>query len=260
MTDLDEKLSAYLDGELSEAESAALEAQIAENPDLRAVLDALTQADAMAVMGFDAVLDEPVPLGMAAAIRDAAVMPVANDITPPRRGWQGLAAACALFLVLGIGGGYFVGAERSGDATGVVLAGGWLDDVMGYHGIYAAESRHLVEVPASDSEHLQKWLNNVVGTAVTIPALDDAGLTFQGGRLLAASGKPVGQLMYTDASGNVVALCFIQSGAPQDGFVDNTRNGFDLVSWGGAQTNFVVIGPEGYDGLHAVAQDAALQV
>ena len=257
---MEEKLSAYLDGELSEAESAEIEARIESDAELRALLDKLAQADAMAVIGFDKLLDEPVPAQMAAAIRDAVATPIANDTAPAPRRWQGLAAACALFLALGLGGGYWVGADRATAPGQVQLAGGWLDDVMSYHGIYAAQKRHLVEVPASDAAHLQTWLNATVGTQVTIPQLDAAGLTFQGGRLLAAAGKPVGQLMYTDAAGTVIALCFIGSGAPQEGFVSASQGGFNLVSWGGDAANFVVIGPEGYDGLDALAQDAALQV
>ncbi|KAJ55702.1 hypothetical protein ACMU_13530 [Actibacterium mucosum KCTC 23349] len=263
MSEIEEKLSAYLDGELSDIEAAEIERRLSDDADLRSKLEMLMEADAMANVGFDDMLTDPVPLELAAAIKNAAPVPIANEFRAPKRGVSGLVAASAVFLVLGLGGGYFAGREdilaRDRGPETVQLAG-WLGDVMSYHGIYAAQNRHLVEVPASDADHLQSWLNNVVQTNITIPDLQAQGLTFRGGRLLAAAGKPVGQLMYTDAEGNVVALCFIRSETPHPQMANASVTDFDLVSWGGDESNFVVIGPAGYEGLDAVAAQAALDV
>ncbi len=126
--------------------------------------------------------------------------------------------------------------------------------------MYAEQERHLVEVSAEEAEHIQTWLTNTVGTDVRIPDLTSAGLTFEGGRLLVAAGRPVAQLMFTDASGQVVALCVISSGSPQDGFETRQLNGFEMVSWGSDGANFVVVGDDERPDLQDIAEFAATQV
>lgn len=76
MMDLSEKLSAYLDGELSADAAAEIEALLAQDAATQAEFDALLEADALAQSGFDAVLRDPVPLSLAQSIR-AAPMPLA---------------------------------------------------------------------------------------------------------------------------------------------------------------------------------------
>ena len=50
-----------------------------------------------------------------------------------------------------------------------------------------------------------------MGVAFSIPDLSQFGLTFEGGRLLVAAGKPVAQLMYRLQDGTVIALCLQSS-------------------------------------------------
>lgn len=259
MTVSGEQLSAYLDGELADREARAVEEALAADPALQAELDALMAADAAAGQAFEEMLADPVPVSLAAAIRNApAPQPAANLPAAPRGlpGWATL-AACALFLAIGGAGGYLAGL---GEGTEVAAAPGWLDDIADYHAVYAGQKRHLVEVPAAEADHIATWLTDSVGATVRIPDLADRGLTFEGGRLLVAAGKPVAQLMYTDASGEVVALCAIRTDAPADGFRDTEKNGFRMVSWGGANANFVVVGPDGYPDLQSIAETAAQRV
>lgn len=254
-----QQLSAYLDGELTEAAMREVEDALARDPALQAELDALIAADAAAEEAFGAMLDEPVPLELAAAIRNAPEpRPAANLPAPPRGlpAWAA-AAACAAFLAIGGAGGYLAGA---GQGAEVAALPGWLDDIADYHAVYAGQKRHLVEVPAAEADHIASWLSDTVGATVRIPDLADRGLAFQGGRLLVAAGKPVAQLMYTDAAGEVVALCLIRSANPAEGFRSAEKNGFRMVSWGGDGANFVVVGPEGYPDLEAIAEHASARV
>ena len=142
----------------------------------------------------------------------------------------------------------------------VAAAPGWLADIADYHAVYARQGRHLVEVGADEADHIQTWLTAQVGTDVRIPDLSTDGLTFEGGRLLVAAGKPVAQLMYRDAEGTVIALCLIETSTPRDGFAQQTLNGFDMVSWGAGTANYVVLGPEGRPDLMDLAEQAAAQV
>lgn len=266
MTYDDARLSAYLDGELSEAETRAFEEALAVDADLQAQLEALMAADDLAREALGRELDEPVPPALAAAIEAAPgpeqmteALPrsqAANAPNPPRRVGLALVAAVAGALLIGGAGGFYMARE----AAPVAVAGGWLADIADYHAVYATQVRHLVEVPAEEADHIETWLTATLGAAVTIPDLADQGLTFEGGRLLVAAGRPVAQLIYTDAGGAVVALCQIASGTPQAALAQTTLNGFEMVSWGGVDANFVIVADEGRPDLQAIVSSAAGQV
>lgn len=257
MRQYDEKLSAFLDGELPEAEAREIEAALERDPTLQAELEALMAADAGAKADFDAMLDEPVPFELAAAIRSAPDAVVANTAAPPSgRGWL-TAAVASVALLIGGTGGYFTGVSQG---TEVAAAPGWLVDIADYHSVYAAQKRHLVEVGADEADHIKTWLTASIGADVRIPDLTAQGLTFQGARLLVAAGKPVAQLMYLDADARVVALCLIATDTPRDGFAVQTINAFEMVSWGGDGANYVVVGDQGRSDLEEIAQAAAVDV
>lgn len=67
MTHYHDKLSAFLDGELTEAEMRDIETALATDPALQAELDSLMAADTDARAAFDDMLADPVPFELAAA-------------------------------------------------------------------------------------------------------------------------------------------------------------------------------------------------
>jgi hypothetical protein len=67
----DHTLLAYLDGELDDAQCAAVEAACAEQPALAQRLDQLALSDERVRRSYQAVLEEPVPLSLIAAILSA---------------------------------------------------------------------------------------------------------------------------------------------------------------------------------------------
>jgi anti-sigma factor RsiW len=256
VTRYEEKLSAFLDGELPEAEAREIEVALNSDPALLAELETLMAGDALAHEQFAKMLDEPVPVALAAAIRDAGVAETANvPRAPAARGWL---ATVAVLIALGLGGagGYVAGVSQG---TMVASAPGWLADIADYHRIYTGQTRHLVEVGADEADHIQTWLTSSVGADVRVPDLSGKGLTFRGARLLVAAGKPVAQLMYTDAEMRVIALCLIQADKPRDGFAKVTINAFDMVTWGARNANFVIVGDKGRADLDEIARSAAAQ-
>jgi anti-sigma factor RsiW len=259
--DLATRLSAYRDGQLSEDQARAVTALLAADPAARAEYDALLRTDDAIDKAFAAMLHDPVPMHLARAVERAEMAPpAANSPFAPRWG-TGLAAALALMVIGGAGGSYLT---RSYFPPAQV-ASGWLDQVADYHRVYAAQVRHLVEVPAAEKAHLETWLTDSTGVAFTVPDLAASGLTFQGARLLVAAGKPVAQLMYTDAQGQVVAVCFMAGGdaALGDGrgtFANRSFDSLDMVSWKSRDASYVVIGPRGMPGLTQVAEAAAISL
>lgn len=260
--DLADRLSAYLDGALPAAELAEVEALIAKDAAVAEELDALRQADAAIGSAFAAMLETPVPPALVRALEEApAIATPANLPRGPRWGMRTVAAALAL-LMIGAGMGSVLTRLLIAPVE-VAAAPGWLDQVADYHRVYARQERHLAEVPATDAAHLQTWLADTTGVSFTIPDLSGLGLTLRGGRLLVAAGKPVGQLMYTDAAGEVVALCFVAGGdaAADDGPTAFTTRDFgdiDMVVWKDRAASYVVVGPAGRIDLDVIARDAAV--
>ena len=256
MTDLSLKLSAYLDGELDLSEAEAIEARLSSDPEAQAELDALIEADAAAQEQFEAELSDPVPLTLAQQIK---ATPMVSDkpAAPARPIWGTLAASVLMFVVGGAGGYLLKEQATPPPATG------WLADIADYHAVYASQGRHLVEVGADEAAHIETWLGKTIGATFTIPDLSDFQLAFEGGRLLVANGKPIAQLMYTQADGTVIALCLQRSNGPAPdalAFKERTINGFDFVSWKAGDAAYVVIGPEGQANLKAIANQAAVEI
>lgn len=260
MTIASEKLSAFLDGELGPDEMSEIERALENDAALQAELETLMQADVVFKQHFDDMLGDPVPLDLAKAVEGFEAPVTANIPAAPKPRFWMVSASAVVALVVGLAGGFFLGQESAGNAPQTQIAArGWLDDIASYHRVYAAQDRHLVEVPASEATHIEAWLTSSVGTQVAIPDLSDMGLTFAGGRLLVAADKPVAQLIYTDANGAVVALCSIKTDAPVEGLNARTVGAFDMVSWGAGTANFVLIGDQGRADLPQIAQSLATE-
>lgn len=253
MTDTDEQLSAYLDRALPPDERRAMDLRLAADPGLRQRLEAFRAADRMAAERLSAVLDEPVPFALAQAVaRAAEAAPEAVAPAPRRRRDLGLGAVFG--AAAGIAATLAVLAIRSPPQP----ARPWTDEVASYHRIYAQETTHLVEVGAERADHIRDWLGGRIGRDLPIPDLSAFGLTFRGARLLAAADAPVAQLVYTDATGGVFALCL----TPRPGADDTPPSplhlgDLDAVLWRDSGTAILVIGPAGSIPLAPVAEVVA---
>lgn len=261
MTVSSKKLSAFLDGELPASEMLEIERALEDSPELQAELELLMQADGAFQAHFEVQLNDPVPIALAQAIEDFDAPLPANTPTRPKSAlWlASLGAVAALFL--GAAGGVLLSQGMSQPVVQAQApARSWLDDIADYHAVYAQQKRHLVEVPAKEAAHIETWLTKTIGTPLEIPDLTAQGLTFEGGRLLVAAGKPVGQLIFTDAQGGVVALCLIQTDSPINGVITRQAGAFDMVSWGTNTANFVLVGDKNRKDLPQIAKVLAQDV
>lgn len=270
-----DRISAYLDGALPTGERAELEALIARDPAVAAEVEALRGVDALMARGFQDMLDRPLPLHLARAIEaepqgaepqgagPAAAESGVVAAFPRRMSWLSAVAASLVLVGIGAAGGMLVTRALAPGVEVVTARPGWLDDVAEYHAIYARQERHLVEVPAAETPHLETWLADMTGVPFRAPDLTSMGLTFEGGRLLVAGGKPVAQLMYRDAKGGVVAVCFTAggdaaAGEGRTGFTDRRIGAFDMVTWKSRDAAFVVIGDADRPDLRAIAEAASV--
>lgn len=259
-----ERISAYVDGALSPDAMAEIEALAASDPAVLAEIESLQALDLQLNDAFDQMLELPgadalPPALQPPAPKSAASVPPANLNRAPRWGFGQIAAMLAMLLV-GAGGGWFV-AQQSAPATQVAEARGWMAEVADYHRVYATQVRHLAEVPASEKDHIEAWLGSTTGVPFTTPDLSAAGYTFQGARLLVAAGKPVSQLLYTDAAGQVLAICAIAGGDADaaDVFTPRDFGDVQMVNWKTGSASYVVVGTPDMD-LPLLARQVAQEI
>lgn len=268
---LEVRLSAYLDGQLTHAEIREIDGILARDEKARTLFNRLKLGSDLGRKAFEDMLHEPVPLDLVRSIKqatmdfgheraDAPRPPPEKEMRAPDKGARMAAAGIAL-LIAGAAAGYVIATWQKPVPASlqVATAQDWLDDIADYHRVYARQSRHLVEVPATESEHITQWLTNVVGVDFSIPDLTEKGLSFEGARLLVAGSRPTAQLVYRDASGDVFAVCFQKTDpVPERTELDSrNRNDLALFSWQNGPGAFVVVGPSTNAQLEAIATSVA---
>ncbi|MBP1883518.1 anti-sigma factor family protein [Sinorhizobium mexicanum] len=267
---LEVRLSAYIDGELGDAERAELDALLARDDDAKVMLEKLKAGSAFGNKAFEDFLHDPVPLALVRQIKQGpGINPrserVATANLPARtvRVWpRALAAAMALLLVGGAAGFLAGSAHYVAEPESAASARPWIDEIADYHRIYSRQKDHLVEAPASDGPKIETWLASSVGVGFKTPDLASKGLTFEGARLLVVDGKPVGQLVYRDREGDIYAICFLKGGdKPQaDQFREDIRDNLGLVSWQKDDASLVLVGPSADAALRELAEAVAASI
>lgn len=273
---LNDFLVAYVDGELSATEMGRVDALLTDDPKARQLRDILrSQSETLKGLHHE-IVEQPVPANLISAIRRGASdsggqgLRAANqsssEIRRPaavvsssdaRRGgsrtrlW--LVAASVAFLVVGAAGGFVAGGRY-----GVVPAAqnDWLMQVAQYHGIYAKEKRHLVEVSADETPHIEAWLGKRLGRTLAVPDLSASGAEFKGARLLGINGKPVAQLIYQMPGGEPFALCVMPSGKGDLAPVAVRRADLNMVEWRQDGYAYVVLGWEDESALQGFVAPA----
>jgi anti-sigma factor RsiW len=126
-------------------------------------------------------------------------------------------------------------------------------EVAGNHAIYSRETRHLVEVPAEEIDHLRMWLNDRLHGEFEVPDLAEVGLSFAGGRMLVLGAKPAAQLMYTRERGLPVGICIRETAGAASAASFETRGPLRLASWRKNGYLYVVVGELSDSEIHAIA-------
>lgn len=188
----EDRIQAYVDGQLDEADRQSFEELLQQNNELAARVAAYRQQNDLLRQMFNPVLDEPVP----------------ERLTLPseRKPWFSFSIAASLALVLSGGAlGWLVRGAVVPTAAEIALATLPQSARVAYV-TYAPEVVHPVEVGAKQEAHLVKWLSKRLGADVRAPDLAPLGFNLVGGRLLPADSGPAAQFMYEDSQGNRMTL------------------------------------------------------
>ena len=249
-------LAAYADGELDEAETREVDAWLADHPEGRDILAMHRDTTALLRAAFPesahAAGAERLLSGARLRPRPTSPPPSRPGTGAARHGWA--LAASILVGLLGYGAGAIwpglLVSERSQ----------MLSEIAEYHAVYSRETVHLVEVPASQADHLKTWLGKRVNRPLVIPDLTEAGLTFAGGRMVVLDGAPVAELMYTRAKGLPIAFCVINSHGGAEPVRVDQRGAINLASWRDASHLYVVVGEADPDTIRGLASRAQPQL
>jgi anti-sigma factor RsiW len=193
-------LHAYVDGQLTAAQRAAVETWLAAHPDAAALVAQWTRQNEALGALFPPVQQEPMPVRfnpprIAERVRAGRMQALRN-----------IAATLVVVAVAGSLGWYLRGAFWQEEPLYERL----IDNAVVAHTLYVKEKTHAVEA-AADSPNLMRWLSNRISSPIDAPNLVAQGYTFLGGRLLPgetgeAAHGPAAQLMYENAAAERLTL------------------------------------------------------
>ena len=286
----DDRLVAYLDGELEAAERREIEIWLDADPVAVEKLAAFAESAKLLRLAFDEALHEPLPDRLIAAARGeaAAAAEAGAEIVPferrpaaaprsPRPRWRiWLPAAASLFgLVIGGGGGYlgvgrFLGSAAGGadsDRPALEAAAAdnaWLDNAAGYFKLFvSAGDNVLVDVPATgDTRAALQKISQSLPQAVRLPDLKPWGLNFRGARLVVVEGRPAAQLVYTTDNKAIGPLALIigSSKEPDIPPTFDRRQDVNLLYWRHQGRAYALVGQADIGYLWGIGNDVAWQL
>jgi anti-sigma factor RsiW len=198
------ELHAYVDGRLDPQRRAAVQAQLASDPEADRTVQAWTaQKEALRALHAQ-LLREPPPAPLAQAAQG--LQGRGSRLALWQR-WGGMAAA----VLLAFGGGWagharWSAAAHPGAATAPPTVQAFARQAAVAHAVYAPEVRHPVEVDAGQQQHLVQWLSRRLDRPLKIPNLGPLGYELVGGRLLPGDSGARAQFMYQNAQGERVTL------------------------------------------------------
>ena len=213
-------LSRLLDGELGLFARLRLQRHVSGCEDCAARLEELRamQAAMRTKLPFHRA-----PPGLASRIAAALPREAAPAAFRPRfrlpafslagSGLVGALAGVALTMLV-------IGHEQS-DAT---------QGVIGSH-IRSLQAEHLTDVATSDQHTVKPWLSARLDVSPPVRELKDEGFPLVGGRMDYVDGHPTAAVVYRRAKHVINLFAWASAGKPDEGFHDQTAQGFNIVTW-----------------------------
>lgn len=237
----EDDIQAYVDGRLSPARAAVVDAWLAANPEDAQRVAALRQDHEMLKAAYAPMAEEPVPSRLLAEFGRHGPKP-----------WRRVAAALAFVAmgaVLGFAGGYLGRPGAAPERRDVV------NDAIGAHRVFVPEVRHPVEVPANEEAHLVQWLSKRLGHPLKAPDLTANGFRLVGGRLLSEGHRPAALFMYENNDGHRITIhCVPEPEGATTAFQYREIDGVNAFYWIDEKLAYAVIGSVQRDKLLAVAR------
>jgi anti-sigma factor RsiW len=285
----DERLVAYLDGELETAQRRDVEAWLDADPAARQELAALADSTHLLRLAYDEVLHERLPDRLIATARGEPIEAQAGARILPFHGragartvirtvmsnrwWITLPVAASLFGLLVGGGAAYLGIAKllpdntAGKRPAVEAAaanGAWLDNAAGYFKLFvSAGDNPALDVTATGDprEELQK-ISQSLPQKIQLPDLKPWGLSFRGAKLVVAEGRPAAELVYTTDNKAIGPLTLIigSSKLPNISPTFDRRQDVNLLYWRHQGRAYALVGQAEIGYLWGIANDVAWQL
>jgi anti-sigma factor RsiW len=270
----DARLVAYIDGELSLDDRAAIALALAANPQLRERLAFLNTGARAFGEAFDLLLaaaPEARLQAMFASLVDGesakGTAPLAESadnvvrLQPaPKRGlspiWQ-LAAAASIALTA-YGGG-IVTAVLYGpkEVRQQVAQRGWMDAVAQYVSLFSQETLAGMPADAATQQAGLQRVSTALGKDISHDKVEGLPtLAFRGTQLLQLEGRPIAQIAFLSDAGKPVAICIIKTARPAEPQTTARREGLNIVHWITGGYGYMVIGDMPADTLARISEAA----
>lgn len=274
----DLELIAYLAGESSEEQRAAIDAALETDDALGERLMALDTFPGGVADSFESLLDAaPVAELKDRFLASAAGVDARRRAPQMDRRWaaSGMAAALAAAFGAGLWSGRGVLAPSSPAVEPVVTPPAppsgptpWFESVAAYVSLFSAET--FERNPLSEADRAASLALVGDRTALDLSGLARVGgLRLQRAELLQLGSKPLGQVAYLDSRNRPVAVCILLRPTPPDGFPASpgrpefkaVRAGnLQIVHWDVQPYGFLVIGPQSEEELNGLARQVARSV
>ena len=281
----DDRLVAYLDGELETAQRREVEAWLDADPAARQQLAALADSTHLLRLAYDEVLHEALPDRLIAAARGETMEAQAGARILPFRGsasvrtvmsrsrWIALPVAASLFGLLVGGGAAYLGIAKllpdnaPGKRPAIEVAaanGAWLDNAAGYFKLFvnAGDSAALDVAATGDPREALQKISQSLPQEVRLPDLKPWGLSFRGAKLVVAEGRPAAELVYTTDNKAIGPLTLIigSSKLPNISPTFDRRQDVNLLYWRHEGRAYALVGQAEIGYLWGIANDVAWQL
>jgi anti-sigma factor RsiW len=283
----DDRLVAYLDGEIEAADQREIKAWLESDPAACDKLAALAGSAELLRQAYDEILREPVPDRLIAAARGEIAPQSAPRVLPfkprrvappagPRTRWRiALPIAASLLGFLAGGGAAYYGFDKvlpigvagTSSAPAVEAAAAnnlWLDNAAGDYKLFVSTGdKALIDVPATgDSREALQKISQSLTQQVRLPDLKPWGLNFQGARLVVADGRPAAQLVYTTDNKAIGSLALIIGSSKQSDIAPtfDRRQDVNMLYWRHQGHAYVLIGQANAGYLWGIGNDVAWQL
>jgi anti-sigma factor RsiW len=245
---VEDDLQAYVDGRLPEGRRAAVEAHLAQHPEVRERIGLEMRQRGSLRGQLEGRFAEPVPPRLWIANIQAA-----RRATMMRR--LTAVAAGLLIFVAGAGAGWIAaGHETVASAIAPPATTGVAQNATAAYRTFVVEVAHPVEVASAQEAHLLQWLSRRLGKPLVAPDLTPFGYRLMGGRLLPGNGGAAAQLMYDDASGKRLTLYVRAAAGSETAFRFQREGDAATFAWIDQGFGFAVTAPATREELMPIAE------